>query len=78
MSGQRDAHRRHRDSDDWATADEPMTDSQESLLEELCGRAGRSMDYFLTKAQASRRIEDLKLELSGGARREPLPRRPRD
>jgi hypothetical protein len=60
MSGQRRAHEQHLDSDDWVSGGEPMSDQQEAFLERLCEERGVRMDYELTKAQASRRIEELK------------------
>jgi hypothetical protein len=44
---------------DWAIADEPMTGAQRSYLKTLCEEAGQPFDENMTKAQASRRIDEL-------------------
>jgi DUF3072 family protein len=44
---------------DWVTADEPMTGAQASYLKTLSEEAGEEFDDDLTKAEASRRIEEL-------------------
>jgi hypothetical protein len=49
-----------RDPDEWKTGDEPMTDAQRSYLETLCREAGEEFDGALTKAEASKRIDDLR------------------
>lgn len=49
-----------RDPDDWKTGDEPMTDAQRSYLETLSREAGEEMDATLTKADASKRIDELR------------------
>lgn len=45
--------------EDWTTADEPMTGAQASYLKTLCQEAGEDFDPDLTKADASRRIDEL-------------------
>ena len=47
-----------RDPDEWKTGDEPMTDAQRSYLETLC--PGEEFDETLTKADASKRIDELR------------------
>jgi hypothetical protein len=49
-----------RDPDEWKTGDEPMTDAQRSYLETLCRETGEHFDDTLTKAEASKRIDDLR------------------
>src|ERR671912_108272 len=49
-----------RDPDEWKTGDEPMTDAQRSYLETLCGETGEEFDDSLTKADASKRIDELR------------------
>ena len=49
-----------RDPDQWKTGDEPMTDAQRSYLETLCREAGEEFDERLTKAEASKRIDELR------------------
>jgi Protein of unknown function (DUF3072) len=45
--------------DDWATGEEPMTGAQRSYLETLAREAGEEVPDHLTKADASKRIEEL-------------------
>jgi hypothetical protein len=49
-----------RDPDEWKTGDEPMTDAQHSYLETLCRDTGEEFDEALTKAEASKRIDELR------------------
>jgi hypothetical protein len=49
-----------KDPDEWKTGDEPMTAAQRSYLETLAQDAGESFDEELTKAEASKRIEQLR------------------
>jgi hypothetical protein len=49
-----------RDPDEWKTGDEPMTDPQRSYLETLCRETGEEFDDALTKAEASKRIDELR------------------
>jgi hypothetical protein len=49
-----------RDPDDWKTGDEPMTDAQRSYLETLCRETGEAFDETLTKAEASKLIDELR------------------
>lgn len=49
-----------RDPDEWKTGDEPMTAAQRSYLETLCREAGEEFDETLTKAEASKRIDELR------------------
>jgi len=54
-----------KDPDDWVSGDEPMTGAQGSYLKTLSEQAHRS-DAFaedLTKAEASKRIEELRRSL---------------
>jgi hypothetical protein len=47
--------------DDWKTGDEPMTSAQRSYLETLAQDVGETFDdKELTKAEASKKIEELK------------------
>ena len=48
-----------KDPDDWTTGDEPMTGAQESYLNTLATEAGETVDPDLTKAEASKRIDEL-------------------
>ena len=49
-----------RDPDEWNTGDEPMTDAQRSYLETLSREAGVPFDETLSKADASKRIDELR------------------
>jgi hypothetical protein len=49
-----------RDPDEWKTGDEPMTAAQRSYLETLCRDTGEQFDDTLTKADASKRIDELR------------------
>ena len=49
-----------RDPDEWKTGDEPMTDAQRSYLETLCRETGEQFDETLSKADASKRIDQLR------------------
>jgi len=48
-----------KDPDDWTTGDEPMTSAQESYLNTLATEAGETVESDLTKAEASKRIDEL-------------------
>lgn len=49
-----------KDPDDWKTGDEPMTPAQRSYLETLARDSGERIDEELTKAEASKRIDELR------------------
>jgi DUF3072 family protein len=49
-----------RDPDDWKTGDEPTTAAQRSYLETLCNDTGETFDDNLTKAEASKMIDELR------------------
>lgn len=49
-----------KDPDEWKTGDEPMTAAQRSYLETLASDIGKSFDGELTKAEASKLIEELR------------------
>jgi Protein of unknown function (DUF3072) len=46
--------------EEWKTGDEPMTGAQRSYLETLASEAGEQADEDLTKAEASKRIDELR------------------
>jgi hypothetical protein len=48
-----------KDPDTWVTGEEPMTGAQRSYLKTLSEEAKEPFDDTLTKAQASRRIDEL-------------------
>jgi hypothetical protein len=49
-----------KDPDEWTTGDEPMTGAQESYLHTLATEAGVEVEPDLTKAEASKRIDELR------------------
>jgi hypothetical protein len=55
-----DAAGLQRDPDEWKTGDEPMTAAQRSYLETLCRETGEEFDETLSKADASKRIDELR------------------
>ncbi len=48
-----------KDPNEWVTGDEPMTGAQKSYLKTLSDQAGEPFDENLTKAEASKRIDEL-------------------
>ena len=56
-----------KDPDSWVTGDEPMTGAQASYLQTLSEEAGEPFDANLSKADASRRIEELQQRTGRGA-----------
>lgn len=48
-----------KDPDDWKTGDEPMTGAQRSYLSTLASEAGEQVEDELTKAEASKKIDEL-------------------
>jgi hypothetical protein len=55
-----------KDPDEWTTGEEPMTGAQESYLRTLASEAGEEVDFNLTKAQASKRIDELQEKTGRG------------
>ena len=55
-----------KDPDDWTTGDEEMTGAQRSYLQTLAEEAGEEVDPNLTKAEASKRIEELQQKTGRG------------
>ncbi len=49
-----------KDPDSWKTGDEPMTGAQRSYLETLASETNEAVDDTLTKAEASKRIDELR------------------
>jgi hypothetical protein len=49
-----------KDPQDWVTGDEPMTGAQASYLKTLSEETGEEFDANLSKADASRKIDELK------------------
>ncbi len=65
-----------RPPEEWKSAGEPMTESQASFLKRLSADAGQEFDSSLSKAAASRRIDEL-LNKGKGESRPTATRRPR-
>jgi hypothetical protein len=49
-----------KDPDEWKTGDEPATPAQRSYLETLAQDTGEQVEDDLTKAQASKKIDELR------------------
>lgn len=65
-----------RDPEDWKTGDEPMSEAQASYLRTLADEVGEPFDENLTKAQASKRIDELRERsprVGGDSRSAPRP-----
>ena len=56
-----------KDPEEWVTGEEPMTAAQQSYLTLLAQEAGQPVPEGLTKADASRKIDELQ-ELTGRGR----------
>ena len=48
-----------KDPNEWVTGDEPRTGAQASYLKTLSDEAGEAFDEKMTKADASKRIDEL-------------------
>ena len=55
-----------KEPENWTTGDEPMTGAQKSYLTTLSEEAGESVDENLTKADASKRIDELQAKTGRG------------
>ena len=55
-----------KDPDEWVTGDEPMTGAQASYLQTLAQEAGEEVDENLSKAEASKRIDELQEKTGRG------------
>ncbi|MEV4825252.1 DUF3072 domain-containing protein [Micromonospora sp. NPDC049274] len=55
-----------KDPDEWVTGDEPPTAAQESYLATLAREADATLPDDLTKAEASKRIDELQAETGRG------------
>ena len=56
-----------KDPDNWTTGDEAMTGAQKSYLQTLSEEAGVEMDESLSKAEASKRIDELQDKTGRGS-----------
>lgn len=55
-----------KDPDEWTTGGESMTGAQASYLKTLCDEADEEFDPSLTKAEASKRIDELQEKTGRG------------
>ena len=55
-----------KDPDECTTGEEPMTGAQESYLRTLATEAGEEAETGLTKAEASKRIDELREKTGRG------------
>jgi hypothetical protein len=55
-----------KDPSEWTTGDETMTGAQASYLKTLSEEAGEEFDPSLTKADASKRIDELQARTGRG------------
>lgn len=55
-----------KDPEDWTTGDEPMTGAQKSYLTTLATEAGEEIDETMTKAEASKKIDELQQKTGRG------------
>ena len=55
-----------KDPDEWTTGEEPMTGAQQSYLKTLSDQAGETFDESLTKAEASKKIDELQHKTGRG------------
>jgi hypothetical protein len=55
-----------KDPEEWVTGDEPMTGAQASYLQTLSQEANEPFEGSLSKADASRRIEELQSKTGRG------------
>ena len=57
-------------TDEWTTGKEPMTGAQQSYLKTLSDEAGEELDEDLTKAEASKKIDELQHKTGRGLNNE--------
>ena len=55
-----------KDPDEWTTGKEPMTGAQHSYLKTLSDEAGEEFDETLSKADASKKIDELQHKTGRG------------
>lgn len=55
-----------KDPDEWVTGNESMTGAQRSYLKTLSDEAGEPFDENITKAEASKRIDELQQKTGRG------------
>jgi len=55
-----------KDPEEWTTGAEPMTGAQDSYLHTLAREAGKPVEADLTKAEASKKIDELQQKTGRG------------
>jgi hypothetical protein len=55
-----------KDPDNWTTGDEPITGAQQSYLKTLASEAGEEVHTDITKAEASKKIDELQEKTGRG------------
>ena len=66
---------RVKEPEEWITGDEPMTGVQDSYLHTLAREAGEPLDENMTKAEASKKIDELQEKTGRGKPRQTRRRR---
>ena len=66
MADEQQSSNTEKDPGEWVTGDEPMTGAQASYLRTLSQEANEEFDESLTKAEASRRIDELQQRTGRG------------
>jgi len=66
QSSQPDRSNKVKDPDEWSTGDEEMTGAQRSYLKTLSDEAGEDVEGNLSKAEASKKIEELQQKTGRG------------
>ena len=67
MDDQQAGSNTQKDPDEWVTGDEPMTGAQASYLRTLSQEAKEPFEEGLSKAEASKRIDELQQKTGRGA-----------
>ena len=66
MDDQQPGSNTQKDPDEWVTGEEPMTGAQASYLRTLSQEAKEPFEEGLSKAQASKRIDELQQKTGRG------------
>jgi hypothetical protein len=66
MADEKAGDNTQKDPERWVTGDEPMTGAQASYLRTLSEEADEGFDAGLSKAEASKRIEELQAKTGRG------------
>ncbi len=66
MAGEQIHRHPEKDTERWATRDEPMTGPQESYLQTLAQEAGEEVPDGMSKAEASEKIDELQQRTGRG------------